>query len=141
LPYPCATLDAFPAPTNAYQAPSETVDVQVTVDAVERCVGSGSLVAQAVVAIDVAGIPLELFGVQIRRDGQRLGVLMPQFKHWRRGIWMPSVRWKLHPQIHQTITDELISVFTNMPADSSFYIGETLAAAAREAGVIQDMPA
>jgi hypothetical protein len=110
-----------------------TVNVEVTVDAVERCVGSGSLFAQAVVTVDVAGVPLELLGVQIRRDGQRLGVLLPQYRHWRRGIWMAANRWKLHPQIHQTIADELIDVFINMPPESSFYIGEKLAAAAMEA--------
>jgi hypothetical protein len=87
------------------------VNVEVTVDAVERCIGSGSLLAQGVVTIDTAGIPQELFGLQIRRDGQQLSVQMPQFKHWRRGIWMPSNRWRFHPQIHQTIADQLIDVF------------------------------
>lgn len=109
------------------------VNVQVSIDAVERCAGSGSMIAQAVVTVGVAGIPQELFGVQIRRDGQGLGALLPQFRHWRHGIWMPTNRWNFHPQIHQRIADEPIAVFTNMPSDSSFYIGDKLAAAAMEA--------
>jgi hypothetical protein len=102
---------------------TDTVPVIVTVDAIDRCRGCGTLLAQAVVSLSIAGIEQRILGVQIRRDGERLRVLPPTFKHWRRGVALASIEWD-DTQISAAIAAELLEAFANMPPASSSFRGE-----------------
>jgi len=102
---------------------TDTVPVIVTIDAIDKCTASGSLLAQAVVSLSIAGIEQRIMGVQIRRDGDRLRVLPPTFKHWRRGVALPAIEWP-DSQISSAIASELLEAFANMPPASSSFRGE-----------------
>jgi hypothetical protein len=103
---------------------TDTVPVTVTVDAIDRCTGCGTLLAQAVVSLSIAGIAQRLIGVQVRRDGTQLKVLAPAFRHWRRGVWLPAIEWD-DTQISAAIAAELLEAYHNMPpALSPSFVGE-----------------
>jgi hypothetical protein len=93
---------------------TDTVPVIVTIDAIDKCHGCGTLLAQAVVSLSIAGIEQRLLGVQIRRDGAQLKVLAPAFRHWRRGVWLPAIEWD-DTQISEAIAAELLEAYHNMP--------------------------
>jgi len=103
---------------------TDTVPVIVTIDAIERTHGTGTLLAQAVISLSIAGIEQRILGVQIRRDGTRLKVQAPAFRHWRRGVWLPAIEWDDN-QISQAIAVELLDAYQNMPpALSPSSVGE-----------------
>jgi hypothetical protein len=113
LPYPCATLDAIPAPTDACDVPtSETVGVRIEVLGIERVHGCGKLIAVANVQIDVYDISLVLQGCQIRTtdDGKYLAQA-PRWRHPHDGKWIVGPK-----SLTDALGAELIEAIQDMTA-------------------------
>jgi hypothetical protein len=94
---------------------SETETVDIMVGEIEPCRGTGSLVAQAHVVLGISGIDVQLFGVQVRRrPDNRLYVQAPRYRHWRSGLWLPSV--VMDRSITAAIAEEILSAMEETAA-------------------------
>ena len=73
--------------------PAAHVAVRFTVAGVEPVRDRGSLIALAVVVIEVADVPFTLQGVQVHRrpGGGGVEVRSPVWRHPRTGAWLPGV--------------------------------------------------
>ena len=79
-----------------------TETVAFSVVGVERVHGRGELVALAVVELDIAGVAVTLYGLQVRRIGaSRVTVALPAFKHPRDGVMRTAI--KLPPELSDAI--------------------------------------
>ena len=89
-------------------APADTCPVAVTVLGVERVTGRGSLVALAIVELDLFGVVVTLQGVQVHRRpvGGSVEVRSPVWRHPRTGAWLPGVL--LPPELADALTGQVI---------------------------------
>jgi hypothetical protein len=69
----------------------DTVPVEISVAGLERCQGTGNLVAIATVEVSIGGVCLAFRGVQVRQKGRQYLVQAPMFRHPRSGTWLPCL--------------------------------------------------
>lgn len=71
---------------------SETIGIEYRVLGVEKCTGSGRLLAVASVLVVIADVELVLQGCQVRlsADGRYIGGA-PRWRHPRTAEWLPCV--------------------------------------------------
>jgi hypothetical protein len=93
----------------------EYVGVRYEVVGIERCKGSGNLVAIAIVRVHVHDLEFTFQGLQVRqeRDG-KFAVRSPHFRHPRTGVWFPSVLAPL--DLQNAIADELCAMMSEQAA-------------------------
>jgi stage V sporulation protein G len=89
---------------------TDTIGVSFEVKGVERLRGCGALIACAVVEVEIAGVPIVLQGVTVRRlaNGQLL-CQAPKFRDPRTGNWCAAVI--LPETLRDAIGAEVISAF------------------------------
>ena len=86
--------------------PAAHVAVRFTVAGVEPVRDRGSLIALAVVVLEVADVPFTLQGVQVhRRAGGGVEVRSPVWRHPRTGAWLPGVL--LPPELADALAREV----------------------------------
>lgn len=71
---------------------SETVACSIALAGLERVEGCGTLLAVAVVEVNVGGmLDLTLQGIQVRNRNGRLLCQAPQWREPKSGRWFPSI--------------------------------------------------
>ena len=94
--------------------PAAHVPVQFTVAGVEPVRDRGTLIALAVVVIEVAEVPFTLQGVQVhRRAGGGVEVRSPVWRHPRTGAWLPGVL--LPPELADALAREVVACLPASP--------------------------
>ncbi len=91
---------------------SDTVPVEVHVAGIQKLVGTGSLLALAMVEVSVpvvgGSFDFRLQGVQVRRtQDNRLLCQAPQFRDPTSGRWLPAVL--LPPELRDAIGAEVLA--------------------------------
>ena len=69
---------------------SDIAEVEVTLTQVDRVHGRGELIALLAADVVIAGVPLQLQGIQVRRDRIGLKMRAPEFRG-SDGRWWPAV--------------------------------------------------
>ena len=88
---------------------SETQTVAFKLLGLDKLPGNGSLVALAVVELDVCGVVITLQGVRVVREAGKLAVRSPAFRDPRDGLWRSTTL--LPPSLTQALADEMFECF------------------------------